>query len=174
MLYPFLYGDAARAARHVAIGLRWSLAAVLVASAILLMAAPRADQPLLDTIESIVSPVGTLYLSAGEAEIYRDAHAHAERYAREAERMNSLEARNRAGGEQLDDVLVRRISSLIKSYSEMRNGEEFVKREVRARARERMRWLLGPALLVLGLLIAPGTLTWVSATIRKLPARFPN
>jgi len=173
-LYPFLHGDAARAARHVALGLRWSLAAVLVASAILLMAAPRADQPLLDAIESVAAPVRTLYLTAGEAEIYRDAHAHAERYAREAERLNALEARSRAGGEQLDDLLVRRISSFIKSYSEMRKGEEFVKREVRARARERMRWVLGPALLVLGLLIAPGVLTWASASIRKIPAGFPN
>ena len=34
--------------------------------------------------------------------------------------------------------------------------------------------MLGPALLVLGLLVAPGVLTWASASIRKIPAGFPN
>ncbi len=165
-LYPFLRGDATRAAWHVAHGLRWSLAVILVASAILLTALPRADQPLLDAIELVAPPVRTLYLSAGEAEIYRDANAHAERYVREAERLNTLEARSRAEGEQLDDLLVRRISSFIKSYSEMRKGEEFVQREVRARARERVRWILGPALLVLGLVLMPGFLTRIGRIAR--------
>jgi zinc/manganese transport system permease protein len=165
-LHPFIRGDAARTARRAGYGLRWGLALVLTLSAMLLMALPRADQPLLDAIESIAPPVRALYLSAGEAEIYRDAHEHAERYAREAERLNALEARTRAEGEQLDDLLVRRISSFIKSYGEMRKGEEFVQREVRARARERVRWILGPVMLMLGLLIVPGFLRTVGATVK--------
>ena len=168
-LYPFLRADAARAARHLALGLRWTLAAMLVASAALLMASPRADQPLLDALEWIAPSARMLYLSAGEAEIYHDAHAHAERYAREAERLNTLEAKSRAEGQQLDDLLVRRISSFIKSYSEMRRGEEFVKREVRARARERARWLLGPVMLALGLVMAPGLLARASALAKRHP-----
>ena len=51
---------------------------------------------------------------------------------------------------------MRRISSFIKSYGEMRRGEEFVQREVRARARERIRWLVGVPLLLVALALAPG------------------
>jgi zinc/manganese transport system permease protein len=37
----------------------------------------------------------------------------------------------------------------------MRKGEQFVMGEVRARARERIRWAASPALLVIALLLAP-------------------
>jgi uncharacterized membrane protein len=43
----------------------------------------------------------------------------------------------------------------MQSYNEMRKGEEFVKREVRSRARDAARWWLGALLMVIGLLIAP-------------------
>jgi zinc/manganese transport system permease protein len=52
-------------------------------------------------------------------------------------------------------VEVRRISSFLKSYGEMRKGEQFVMGEVRARARERIRWSASLTLLALGLLLAP-------------------
>jgi zinc/manganese transport system permease protein len=74
--------------------------------------------------------------------------------------------RSRAAGEALDDLTVRRISSFIKSYGEMRRGEEFVKREVRARARERIRWIVGGAVLLAALAIAPGVLSRVVAGLR--------
>ena len=51
--------------------------------------------------------------------------------------------------------MVARISSFLKSYGEMRRGEEFVMREVRARARERVRWVVGAAMLLLALLLVP-------------------
>ena len=38
---------------------------------------------------------------------------------------------------------------------EMRRGEEFVMDEVRARARERVRWLVAAGLLALALIVAP-------------------
>jgi len=47
------------------------------------------------------------------------------------------------------------MSSFLKSYGEMRKGEEFVKREVRARARERERWLLGGGLLLAAVALFP-------------------
>ena len=70
--------------------------------------------------------------------------------------MNELETRSRAEGQPLDDLVVRRISSFIKSYTEMRKGEEFVQREVRSRARERIRWLAGGAMLLIAFATAPG------------------
>ena len=70
--------------------------------------------------------------------------------------MNELETRSRAEDQPLDDLQVRRISSFIKSYTEMRKGEEFVQREVRSRARERIRWLAGGAMLLIAFATAPG------------------
>jgi zinc/manganese transport system permease protein len=58
----------------------------------------------------------------------------------------------------LDDFTVRRISSFLKSYGEMRRGEQFVMQEVRARARERIRWPLGGAMLAAALGLTPGLL----------------
>jgi zinc/manganese transport system permease protein len=63
--------------------------------------------------------------------------------------------------------MVQRISSFLKSYGEMSRGEEFVMREVRSRARERIRWMAGAALLVCAFLIAPGAL----GLVRRSAAR---
>ena len=78
---------------------------------------------------------------------------YAERYRMEAEQLNELERRNRTEGEALDDFTVARISSFLKSYGEMRKGEQFVMGEVRARARERVRWSASLGLLLLALLL---------------------
>ena len=73
----------------------------------------------------------------------------------EAERLNSLEKRNRTEGVAFDEFSVARISSFLKSYGEMRKGEQFVMGEVRARARERVRWSVSLGLLALALVFAP-------------------
>jgi zinc/manganese transport system permease protein len=157
LLHPILFGDRRRALRRLAAALRWCLVLVLGGSALLLLAAPRADQPLLDAAEYAFPSLRALYLDAAERATYADAAAYSERYRREAEALNDAETRSRGEGEALDDETVRRMSAFLKSYGEMRRGEEFVMAEVRARARERMRFIAGPAVLLLALLIAPGT-----------------
>ncbi|MDB5863654.1 MAG: manganese transport system permease, partial [Betaproteobacteria bacterium] len=122
---------------------RLATALLLLASGTWLAAMPRADQPLLDTIEYFAPGVRDAYFNAGETVIDREAREYAERYRREAERLNEKEAKSRWQGEAVSDYEVRRISSFLQSYNEMRKGEEFVQREVRARARERQRWWLG-------------------------------
>ncbi len=141
---------------HAAIAtVRWCVAAILAASALQLAAAPRADQPLMDFAEYLVPSLRTLYFSRAEQATFADAGAYAERYRAEAEELNDREKRNRTEGEVLDDFGVARISSFLKSYGEMRKGEQFVMGEVRARARERVRWIAGLGLFVLALLFAP-------------------
>ena len=158
---PFVRGDTRKALRQSILVGRWALALLLAWSAVQLIAVPRADQPLLDSVEYAFPSLRSLYFNAGETEIHADASRSAERYRGEAERLNAMETRSRARGEALDDNFVRRISSFLKSYGEMIRGEEFVMREVRARARERMRWLIGAILLGLGLVVAPGLLARV-------------
>jgi zinc/manganese transport system permease protein len=155
MLYPFLCGDRRRALRVAGATVRWIVAAILMGSALQLAAAPRADQPLIDLAEYAVPQLRSLYFTSSEQAAFADAGAYAERYRREAEELNERERRNRTEGETLDDFSVARISSFLKSYGEMRKGEQFVMGEVRARARERVRWIAAGALLLLALLFAP-------------------
>jgi len=155
MLYPFVRGDRQHARRAAIATARWSVAAILIASALQLAAAPRADQPLIDLAEYAIPSLRALYFSQAEQATFADAGAYAERYRAEAEQLNDREKRNRTEGVALDDYGVARISSFLKSYGEMRKGEQFVMDEVRARARERVRWGASLGLLVLALLLAP-------------------
>jgi zinc/manganese transport system permease protein len=143
---------------------RWCVAALLTGSALQLAAAPRADQPLLDAIEHAVPSLRSLYFSRSEAATFAEASETAERHRTAAERLNDLEKRNRTEGEALDDFSIGRISSFLKSYGEMRQGEHFVMGEVRARARERVRWGASLVFLALALLFAP--IGWRTLAIR--------
>ncbi len=167
LLYPFLCGPRQSALGAGIATARWSVAAILAGSAIQLAALPRADQPLLDIIEVAVPSLRSLYFTRAEQATFVEASEYAERYRREAEQLNEVERRRRTQGEVLDDFSVGRISSFLKSYGEMRKGEQFVMGEVRARARERIRWGVGLGLLVLALLVAP--VSW-----RRLWAQAPG
>ena len=121
-----------------------------------LAAAPRADQPLIDIARIRGSfACAALYFTRAEQTPSRTPANTRERYRMEAEQLNDLERRNRTEGEALDDFSVARISSFLKSYGEMRKGEQFVMGEVRARARERVRWSASLGLLAFALLFAP-------------------
>jgi zinc/manganese transport system permease protein len=146
---------------------RWTGAAILAGSALQLAAAPRADQPLIDMVEYAIPSLRTLYFTRAEQATFEDAREYAERYRREAEQLNDVERRNRTEGAALDDFSVARISSFLKSYGEMRKGEQFVMGEVRARARERVRWGASFGLLALAILLAP--VPW-----RRLWVRTPH
>jgi zinc/manganese transport system permease protein len=155
LLYPFLRGNRQRARRIAISTIRWSTAAILAGSALQLAAAPRADQPLIDMVEYAAPWLRTLYFTRAEEATLADAIEYAERHRIAAERLNDLERRKRTEGEALDDVSVGRISSFLKSYGEMRKGEQFVMGEVRGRARERVRWRMSLALLAFAILVAP-------------------
>jgi zinc/manganese transport system permease protein len=117
---------------------------------------PRADQPLLDAAEYVFPALRSGYLSRVEFATYEDARRYAERHRVEAERLNAMETSSRSQGEALDDDTVQRISSFLKSYGEMRRGEEFVMREVRSRARERISWTLAAGMVALAVVLTPG------------------
>jgi zinc/manganese transport system permease protein len=165
VLYPFVRGDRQRALRSTTRTVRWIGAVILAGSALQLAVAPRADQPLLDLAEWATPSLRRLYFTRAETTTYADATEYAERYRRQAEDLNEWERRNRTEGQGLDDFAVARISSFLKSYGEMRKGEQFVMGEVRARARERIRWIGSLALLACAFLVVP--VRW-----RRLSMRF--
>ncbi|MBV9970327.1 MAG: metal ABC transporter permease [Xanthobacteraceae bacterium] len=151
---PLCGAGRAHALRRGIAVLRWSVFAILAASAVSFAAAPRADQPLVDAAEHLFPSLRNLYFSRSEQATFTDAGAYAERYRLAADALNEDERNSRSRG-SLDDFGVARLSSFLKSYGEMRRGEEFVMGEVRARARERVRWLVGAGLLALALIAAP-------------------
>ena len=158
VLYPMLCGDARLMMRRAGMAVRWCVAIMLAGSALWLIAAPHADQPLLDPVEYVFPALRSGYLNRAELATYEDARTYAARHRVEAERLNAMETRSRSQGDALDDVAVQRISSFLKSYGEMRRGEEFVMREVRSRARERVRWIAGAGMVALAVLLMPGAL----------------
>ena len=155
VLFAFLRGDRRQATRATIGAARWIGAFILAASALQLALAPRADQPLIDIAEYAAPSLRTLYFTRTETTTFADASEHAERYRREAEQLNERERRNRTERQALDDFTIARISSFLKSYGEMRKGEQFVMDEVRVRARERVRWSASLGLLAIAILIAP-------------------
>lgn len=164
---PFVRGDRRRAMRGAIVSVRWAAALIFAGSAVQIAVFPRADQPLMDVAERVVPGLRSLYLTSHEAETYSDAKEHAERYRLEAEALNAREKISRTEGRPLDDFAVARMSSFLKSYGEMRKGEEFVMNEVRLRARSRVRWIVSAAMLVIAFLVAPvrwSTLRWKPAT----------
>jgi zinc/manganese transport system permease protein len=167
MLRPFLQGDARAAARRGLAGARFVIAFLFTGSAVLLCLAPRSDQPLLDAAETLVPSLRTLYFTASEFQVHADASQHAARYRQEAERLNAFETASRARDQALDDTMLARVSSFIKSYGEMTRGEEFVMREVRSRARERARWVMGAGMLLLAGLVMPGGLALLRQAFRR-------
>jgi zinc/manganese transport system permease protein len=167
LLYPFVRGDRAAAARITIVSLRWIVAAVIAGSAIQLAVAPRADQPLIDTLEKAIPSLRKLYFTSAEAAAYQDAIETAERHRLSAEQLIEQEKRSRTQGAALDEMTVQRMSSFLKSYAEMRKGEQFVMGEVRARARTRIRFFASLGLLLVALVLAP--LPW-----RRMWARFAS
>ena len=141
--------------RRVTATARVMLAILFIASGVWFAAAPRADQPLLDMLEYAVPSARTVYMSEGEHNVFNEAGREAERYRTLSAQLSRKEQDSRWQGAALDDLQVRRISSFMQSYNEMRKGEEFVKREVRSRARGAARWWLGALFMLAGLLIAP-------------------
>lgn len=155
LVYPFVHGDRVIALKVTVSAVRWVIAALIAGSAIQLAVAPRADLPLLNTLEQAAPSLRHLYFTKAEAAAYQDASETAERHRLAAEQLIGQERRSRTQGEALDEMALQRISSFLKSYAEMRKGEQFVMGEIRARARERVRWVASPGLLAIALLLAP-------------------
>ena len=155
LLYPFLRGNRHNALRVAIVTVRWCIAALLAGSALQLAAAPRADQPLLDpdrircsfAARAVFQPLRDSDLRRGR----RNRRATSNRGGA-AERSGKTQPHRRRGARRFQH---RAHFLFPESYGEMRQGEQFVMDEVRARARERVRWVASMVLLALALLLAP-------------------
>ena len=135
-------------------GLRIAFALVFALSGLWLMIAPRADQPLVNGIESLLPGLRSVYMRASSSTL--GATPTTTRNAMPARSMRSTSARRRAAGRQ-GAGRHRGAQNLVlsQSYGEMRKGETFVMHEVRSRARERARWSMGLSMILIGLAAVP-------------------
>jgi zinc/manganese transport system permease protein len=140
------------AARLIAVALRIALAGaavtVLVSSA-WLMASPRSDQPLLDALGGITGFGPAYFLSPTERATYEGAVADTQRFTEEAERLGAR-ASERKGAPLGNDEL-ERLVAYQHSFEEMAQGERFVERVLRDRAREHQRFAIGVPAAMLSL-----------------------
>src|SRR5262249_46663760 len=66
LVYPLLHGERTTALRLAVTSARWGAALLLAASGLQLAVTPRADQPLVDTVEYLLPSLRSLYFSGGE------------------------------------------------------------------------------------------------------------
>ena len=170
-LSVFRRGRSAQYLRGIAV----AVGGVLVASGIWSGVSPRADQPLLNSVERMLPSLRGAYLSAPERQVIAECAIFAARYQAEAERLNRMEADDRVAGKLSDEKLAK-IASFVKANNEMRAGEEFVAMETVARARTRHRFGILAVQAGLGLalwfLAFPTLLSWGGiGENRKPPAR---
>jgi zinc/manganese transport system permease protein len=131
-----------------------ALASVL-ASSLWLIVNPAADQPLLAAIERTTGLGPATFLGANDRTTYDDAVRDAARFQQEVASLNAKERAARTGA-PLSDEEVRRVASYQQSFNEMARGERFVEDVLRAKARQRERWIVGlpaTALALVGLFL---------------------
>jgi zinc/manganese transport system permease protein len=127
------------------------IACVAVAVAgVLLAVFPHMDQPWLDALHRVASPLETVFLDGHERATRADTIASLERARAELARLRELEQDVRWGRKEMDPEKFERVRQYIAGRSEIAAGEELVLRHLREKARTRSRWLLGLPLLLVG------------------------
>ena len=135
------------------ISLRGFGALVLAALALiglLLLAFPRMDHPWLDAAETIAPPVQTLFLTEFERTTRAETLSDIERARAELVRLRALDQDVRWGKTEMHPEKVERLRQYLAGRSEISAGDELVLRHLRAKARDRQRWMLGLPLLSIG------------------------
>jgi len=125
------------------------LAAMAVVG-LLLVAFPRMDQPWLDAAESIAPPIQTVFLTDFERATRNDMIESIERTRAELARLRELEQDVRWGSQQMEPEKVERLRQYLAGRSEISAGEQLVLRNLRDKARERQRLMLGIPLVFIG------------------------
>jgi zinc/manganese transport system permease protein len=152
LLKPFILASGrGQLLKRVGSALVMGTLAVSLLSGVWLTVYPQGDQPLLDWLEAVYPKLQQAFLTADEQDYLQQASTGADRWKGEIQRLDQMERQSRWQGEILGDREVRRIASYTMSFHEMRNGEQFVQRELRNAARQRQRWVLGIPLTLLSL-----------------------
>ena len=126
-----------------------TLAAVALAG-LLLLAFPRMDQPWLDAVETVAPPVQTVFLTQFERATRTEMLESIERAKAELNRLKTLEQDVRWGSQPMTPERVERLRQYLAGRSEISAGEQRVLRDLRDKARDRQRLMLGLPLVLVG------------------------
>ncbi len=124
----------------------------ITAVGLLLLTFPKMDQPWLDALESLAPGLQTAFLDEHENATRRDMLESIDRSHAELARLRELDQDVRWGRKELDAEQVERLRQYIAGRSEISAGEQLVLRNLRGKARERQRLMLGLPLVVCGAL----------------------
>jgi zinc/manganese transport system permease protein len=116
----------------------------------LLLAFPKMDQPWLDAVEAMAPPMQTMFLTEFERATRSDTFKDIERARAELARLRALEQDVRWGRIEMDGEKAERLRQYLAGRGEISAGDELVLRNLRAKARERQRFVLGLPLLLAG------------------------
>jgi zinc/manganese transport system permease protein len=126
------------------------VAAAIAVVGALLLAFPKMDQPWLDALEAVAPPVQTVFLTEFERATRTDALKDIDRAQAELARLRALEQDVRWGRAQMDPEKAERLRQYLAGRGEIAAGDQLVLQSLRAKARERQRWMLGLPLLLIG------------------------
>ena len=143
----------------------WLAAVVLALAGALLLAFPRMDQPWLDALEAIAPAVQTVFLTEFERATRTQTLQDIERAGAELTRLRTIEQDVRWGREKMDEERIERLRQYLAGRGEISAGDELVLRSLRAKARERQRWMLGWPLLLCGV----GGCLWLASAKGRAP-----
>ncbi len=128
-----------------------SVLGLILMSGVWLSVNPRADQPLLDLLETHQPAIRHVFLTLEERQIFAEAFSGEGKMHSEIERLDAMERNSRWQGAELTQEELRQLSSYTVSFQEMEKGEQFVQQELKNKARDRQRWVLGVPLSALSL-----------------------
>jgi zinc/manganese transport system permease protein len=111
---------------------------------------PQMDQPWLDALEDMAPPVQTAFLDSGERFTRDEVLASINRARAELTRLRALEQDVRWGKVAMELEQAERLRQYLAGRSEISAGDQLVLRHLRAKARERQRFVLGLPLLLAG------------------------
>jgi zinc/manganese transport system permease protein len=119
---------------------------------------PHADQPLLDALEIRYPTIRQVFLDLRERQLLDQAQNGTTQNQSKLQRLDAIERNSRWQGAELTGEELWQLTSYTLSFQEMEKGEQFVQRELRNKARDRQRLVLGVPLsfLSLGCLITLG------------------
>lgn len=158
-----VFSDSAERGANLSVVARSAAALALVgvlASSLWLIVNPAGDQPGLALFEKATGLGPAQFLRPGDRDVFEAAGRDMQRFQAEVDRLNAKEKAARYEDAPLPDEEIRRIASYQQSFNEMTRGERFVQDVLRAKARERERWVVGvPAALasLLGLAFLGGS-----------------
>jgi zinc/manganese transport system permease protein len=117
--------------------------ALILSSALWLVINPHADQPILDGLETFYPDLSNSFLNTEEKNILTDASISSEYLRSQINDLDRKEQESRWLGEGMSDEELRTLASYTISFQEMDKGEQFVRGNMKNKARDRQRWIIG-------------------------------